>query len=554
MKFSIKTKLSLIALLFFVSLSVTELFSSYINREIVETNNELTLRQSQVILLKDFKITFADFTIAAMDVILDRDSGVVSPELTKKLHYDQQLLREMLPLFEDLADNAEEKKLSKDLSSFYLELEDIIFNKLYLLISSKASKSEFEELDEAIDESIDKIGESVELFVASIDKEYNETLAHMHETMSQSSFFRRVFACVMLAIAGGTLYILGRGIILPVLSVRDMIQDIAKGEGDLTKRLPEGNDEIGELSAWFNLFIEKLHTIIRQIQSNLSTLNTSAESLSSLSQRLASGSDGAYNRSSSVALAADELSSNITTIAAASEQASTNMNMVASAIEEMNATVKEIAGNTVQARQVTEQAVVKTNATSSRMDKLGGAAQEISKVTESITEISEQTNLLALNATIEAARAGEAGKGFAVVANEIKELAKQTAEATLEIREKILAIQTSTDVTVSEMSDINTVINEVNNIVATIATSVDEQSTSTNEIATNVSQAAQGISEVSKNVSSSSTVSEGIAEEIGGVTHIADSLKNDGDAVDMQLNELINLSNQLDKIVGQFKL
>ncbi len=119
-------------------------------------------------------------------------------------------------------------------------------------------------------------------------------------------------------------------------------------------------------------------------------------------------------------------------------------------------------------------AVDKTNSTFKRMAELGSAGQEISKVTETITEISEQTNLLALNATIEAARAGEAGKGFAVVANEIKGLAKQTAEATLEIRQRIDAIQSSTSTTITEMEQINTVINDVNSIVTTIASAVEQ--------------------------------------------------------------------------------
>ena len=554
MKSSIKTKLLLIGLLFVVSFIITELFSSYVNREVVKANDEMELRQRQVILLKDFKLTFAGFTIAAMDAMLDKNSGVVSPELAEEMLNYQRLLRNALPKFEQLADNSEEKQLTIHISSLYSELENLILSELTMLISSKADNSEFAKLDELIDGSIDKISESVELFVASIDKEYQETISYMHEAISQALFIRRVFVCVILVIAAGTLYILGRGIILPVLSARDMIQDIAEGEGDLTKRLLERRDEIGELSVWFNLFVEKLHAIIGHIQSNLSTLNRSAGYLSNLSQRLASGSDGAYSRSSAVASSAGELSSNISTIAAASEQASVNMIMVASAAEEMSATVKGIACNTVQARQVTEQAVVKTNSTSSRMDRLGEAAQEISKVTEAITAISEQTNLLALNATIEAARAGEAGKGFAVVANEIKELAKQTAEATLEIREKILDIQSSTEITVSEMNEINTVINNVNDIVSTIATAVDEQSASTHEIATNVSQAAQGINEVSEKISLNSTVSKNIADEINGVSHIADSLKNDGEEVEKQLSDLVSLSNELDKIVSQFKL
>jgi methyl-accepting chemotaxis protein len=83
--------------------------------------------------------------------------------------------------------------------------------------------------------------------------------------------------------------------------------------------------------------------------------------------------------------------------------------MVAAAAEQMTATVREIALNSVKAREITEQAVVNTDNATAKVNELGAAALEISKVTEVIKEISEQTNLLALNATIEAARAGEAG-------------------------------------------------------------------------------------------------------------------------------------------------
>jgi methyl-accepting chemotaxis protein len=350
-------------------------------------------------------------------------------------------------------------------------------------------------------------------------------------------------------------FFLSGSIVTPIKRIASGIDDIAQGEGDLTARLEvTRQDEVGELAGGFNLFVEKLHGMITQIQSNLSTLNSAAENLSEVSGNLSIGSDDASNKSNTVAAATEEMSANMNAVAAASEQAATNVNMVASAGEEMTATVNEIAGNTSKARLVSEQAVSKTTSASLRMDELGGAAQEISKVTEAITDISAQTNLSALNATIEAARAGEAGKGFAVVANEIKELAKQTADATLEIRQKIDAIQSSTKLTVAEMAEISVVINEVNDIVNTIATAVEEQSASTNEIATNVSQAAQGIAEVNENVSQSSTVSDEIAQEISGVSQVANTIKEDSTKVSNQAGELSALSAQLAEIVNQFKL
>ncbi len=351
------------------------------------------------------------------------------------------------------------------------------------------------------------------------------------------------------------IFIVANSVAKPINMVVEGLRDAAEGEGDLTKRLQVASrDEVGELASCFNIFVEKVQTIISDIQTNISTLNSSAGRLSGLSENLSAGSDDSSRRSSTVAAAAEEMDNNMNSVAAACERASDNVNVVASAIEEMNVTVSEIAGNTGKARGVTRDAVEKTNTASQRMTALGAAAREISKVTETITEISEQTNLLALNATIEAARAGEAGKGFAVVANEIKELAKQTAEATLEIRERIDAIQSSTATTVTEMKQINTVIDDVSIIVNTIAAAVEEQAVSTNEIASNVAQAARGITNVNENVARSSSVAGEISTEIAEVSQVVGKISQDSNKANDQASDLLGLSDQLEKTVNQFKL
>jgi methyl-accepting chemotaxis protein len=241
-------------------------------------------------------------------------------------------------------------------------------------------------------------------------------------------------------------------------------------------------------------------------------------------------------------------------VAAASEQAATNVDMVAAAAEEMSATINEIAQNSEKGRVITGEAVSLTQDASVKVDKLGADAQEISKVTEVITEISEQTNLLALNATIEAARAGEAGKGFAVVANEIKELAKQTAQATHQIKSKIGSIQASTSDTVGRIKKVSQVINQVNEIVATIATAVEEQSTATREIAENVSQASQGIQEVNTNVAQSSEVAGSISKEIARVNLSADEMATSSSQVNISAHDLLKLATRMSQIVGGFKI
>jgi methyl-accepting chemotaxis protein len=358
--------------------------------------------------------------------------------------------------------------------------------------------------------------------------------------------------CIIVILLFGIFFT--RTIISPIKVVVDRIKDIAEGEGDLTARLDvKSGDEIGELAQWFNTFIDKLQSMIRNIIENAETLNRSSSDLSGLSQQMSDGADQMSTKSNTVASAGEEMSSNMDSVAAAMEEAATNVSLVAASAEEMTSTINEIARNSENARTITGEAVSRSQSVSSKVDELGNSAQDIGKVTETITEISEQTNLLALNATIEAARAGEAGKGFAVVANEIKELARQTAEATQEIKARIEGIQNSTSGTVSEIEQISKVITEINEIVSTIATAVEEQSVTTKEIASNVAQASRGIQEVNENVSQSSTVATEIAKDISAVNQAANDMSNSSSQIHLSSKELNDLSEQLRNLVSKFK-
>ncbi|MBW1893775.1 MAG: methyl-accepting chemotaxis protein, partial [Deltaproteobacteria bacterium] len=247
-------------------------------------------------------------------------------------------------------------------------------------------------------------------------------------------------------------FIIQRSISFPLNNTVSMIRDVAEGEGDLTKRLEVlSTDEVGDLSMWFNNFIDNLQGMIKKIMGYADLLGSSSKELTDLSGLMTNGANQMSAKSNAVATAANEMNANMDSVAAAMEEASTNTGMVATAAEQMTATINEIAQNSEKAATISSEAVAQAKNASNRVEELGVAAQEIGKVTEAITEISEQTNLLALNATIEAARAGDAGKGFAVVANEIKELARQTAEATRDIKEKIAGIQSTTEATVSDI-------------------------------------------------------------------------------------------------------
>ena len=363
-----------------------------------------------------------------------------------------------------------------------------------------------------------------------------------------------------IGIAGvGGLLVFFIGLFISFSITRPIIKgvDFARGMslGDFTATLDiDQKDEIGVLADALNKMVSNLGQMIREIAENSKTLSGSASNLSSIANQMSSGADSMSGKSNTVAASAEEMSANMTSVAAAIEQASTNVGIVATASEDMMATINEIAQNSEKARTITGEAVSQAKSASGLVEELGNAAQNIGKVTETITEISEQTNLLALNATIEAARAGDAGKGFAVVANEIKELARQTADATQQIKGKIGGIQDSTAATVTEIEQITKVIDDVNEIVSTIATAVEEQSVTTKEIVNNVQQASQGIQEVTENVTQSSTVAREIAGDISEVNQSTGEMSNSSSQVNLSAGELNNLAGQLEDTVGRFKV
>ncbi|MFI5496101.1 methyl-accepting chemotaxis protein [Actinoplanes sp. NPDC051859] len=357
------------------------------------------------------------------------------------------------------------------------------------------------------------------------DADAKKQVEDVADTYSSARLFVIVTLLVGLALATLLGLAIARNIVGRVRSVSSVIDSIA--EGDLTRSAGlRAKDEIGRMADQLDRATATLRNTISRITGSSHTLAGSAQEMAEVSSRIAVNAEQTSSRADLVSDAAGSVSSNVDTVAAASE--------------EMTASIREIASSAADAAGVARGAVEVAQSANSTVAKLGVSSAEVGNIVKVITSIAEQTNLLALNATIEAARAGEAGKGFAVVASEVKDLAQETAKATEEISQRIQAIQTDTSAAVDAIGEISSVIERINSYSDTIASAVEEQTATTSEIGRSVAEAAGGSTE--------------IARTISGVAEAAQSTNEGVTESKRTAAELARLAEELQALVGQFRV
>ena len=446
----------------------------------------------------------------------------------------------------------EEKKLIEEAMPL-MKTADVEMAKLTDILKREDSEAltafTVSELYPAIDPISGKFSELVDVQLKVAKEEYDKCSS----TYEQSKRINIALILLGVLLGNGFGIMVARSITGPVVKAANHVETMAGGDFSTQLHISQ-KDEIGLMAASLNSMAGQLSTMIRQVIDGVKSLSTSSTGLAAVSQQLSVSALDTAGKSGSVAAATEQMSANIQSVSTAMEQSSINVSMVASATEEMTATVNEIGQSAEKARAVSERAVMQSQLTSGKMAELGESAKKIGKVTATITEISEQTNLLALNATIEASRAGEAGKGFAVVANEIKELARQTATATVDIRNQIEEMQSTTASTVDGIKVISGIINEVNAAINGIASAVTEQVAATGEISTNISQAALGINEVNEHMAQSAVVVADITRDIALINQQSNQVGEGSNQVQASAKDLTVLSEQLETLVNQFKV
>jgi methyl-accepting chemotaxis protein len=401
---------------------------------------------------------------------------------------------------------------------------------------------------------------AVEPVIEAVSKSVNGIRAEAERmNIAERDSIQRMMEIAILMIAASVLgagVFIGRSVSRPLSAMTAAMMELAKGNFAIVLPGLGRPDEIGEIAQAVETFKVNAEQKARdEAEARMRQDQMLAQQRKADMIKLADAFEGAIGEivetvssaSTELEASADALTSTAarsqeltTMVEAASEEASTNVQSVASATEELSSSVNEISRQVQESARMANEAVDQARQTNDRVGELSKAAARIGDVVELINTIAGQTNLLALNATIEAARAGEAGRGVAVVASEVKALAEQTAKATGEIGQQISGIQSATQVSVSAIRDISSMIEKLSEISSTIAAAVEEQGAATQEISRNVQQAAEGTTQVSSHITD---VRQG-ASETGSasaqVLSAAESLSGDSNRLKLEVGKFLD--------------
>jgi len=353
------------------------------------------------------------------------------------------------------------------------------------------------------------------------------------------STFLIVFCAAALLLGATLSIILTKSITGPIRENVNAVQKLA--DGDLTLNVSvKRKDEFAAVEGAVKKMVETWKGIVEKINEVAGNVASASHQLSASAEQVSKGSNNQAQRTSQLSTSSEEMSQTVLDIAQ-------NTNKIAQSATDAALMAKK--GEEIVNRSVTEvKEIAKTVDMSAEFVRvLGDKSEQIGKIVNVIDDIADQTNLLALNAAIEAARAGEQGRGFAVVADEVKKLAERTAKATSEISSMITTIQNEVLRAVDSMENAMGKVNVGVELASQAGDALKEIVNKVDDLQLMVSQIASATDEMS-------ATSEEISKDIEHIAEISNEASVNSEQTAQAAGSLMNLSLNLQKVMGEFRV
>lgn len=561
-------KISLLSVIFFIFLALlggTSIKQIYkVNSQIMELNN---LRMVPIIKLENLKSDVESIRTISSSLMGTTDSDsrktIKDKVAAKVTDLDRELAKYKSDAeFKTLLDNYSKFKTAE--STFLESAGQQKFGgekpKAQGQVKGDSTASNYDTAKTNLIASFDKI---IAKHVAAANQTYNESKKVFITTLIELISLLVISAIVTLILC----ILLTKGIVSPIKKVTSKLKEISENNGDLTQRIGyNSKDEVGELSNNFDLFMDKLHTIIKEV-------SVSATTISSLSSQLAVATTYNVQSLEGISNTVSEIVASTSDGAAITEETTASLTEASKFSQSTFDATKNTALNSKKANKEAEQGAEKITEIVSSIENIAVSSKEVSNIITGldasskkigdiiaiITGISEQTNMLALNAAIEAARAGEAGKGFSVVADQIRTLADESSSAATQIANLVKDNQLKT---VSAVNSVHQVEEKVSNGVI----KASEVGESIKNIISNIQDIVNQISQIEdaneQQERSSKEIESAISNIAVSSNEIASGTENISASIEKQLStmteiekstsELSKMSEKLIKMTSGF--
>ena len=361
-------------------------------------------------------------------------------------------------------------------------------------------------LFETLRGNYDRVGEAIK---TQSDEMTNASLA----SNSQQTFYMTIAIALTLIAVIASSIIAPRLVTQRIRILRNMLDSISQGEGDLTKRLDtSGKDEITQVAISFNALMDNLQRLISEIKSEAHSLGSAEQAMIRSSEEVSSLASNQREDLEQIATAITELNHALREVA---DNSQTALAETQSANQDCGASNTAVENSTLSIKSMSESITYASDV----IQKLAKETETISSLLNVIREIADQTNLLALNAAIEAARAGEQGRGFAVDADEVRTLASRTQPATTDINDMLLSLNNGVTEAVNaieggsaQMGEVVSISEDLSERLHKVVQSVTGANDRIYQIATATEEQSLVVENLSENIASLNSLSQQVVK------------------------------------------